>query len=194
MIQIEEILDFWFGQPGTEEAAYAHRRKFWFIKSSHVDQTICDRFLTVYEQAAAGDYDLWEASPQGTLALIIVLDQFPRNMFRQKPRAFATDSKALAIAKKAIAKGFDQILEPIQRLFIYLPFEHSEHLSDQEESVKLVQALCAVSSEFGDCLDYAIRHRDVIARFGRFPHRNAILNRSTTSEEALFLQERGSSF
>lgn len=190
---IEEILQFWFGS-SPSEARYAERRKLWFSKNPELDQEIRDRFMTMYEQAIAGELEHWQQSPQSCLALLIVLDQFSRNMFRNAPRAFAADTKALSIAKTAIDQGLAQQLEPIQRIFMYLPLEHSENLEDQLQSVKYFRDLAAIDPEFSDVSDYAVRHYDVIKQFGRFPHRNAILGRDTTPEEAAFLQQPGSSF
>lgn len=187
----QEILEFWFGEPG--EADYGKPRKVWFIKNPNFDQEVRSRFLPIYQQAGAGELDDWKNSPQSCLALIILLDQFPRNLFRGQPQAFATDSQAVAYAKHAVANGFDQELLPIQRQFIYLPFEHSENLADQHQCIKLFSTLKA----YPECLsgvDYAHRHFKVIERFGRFPHRNEILGRETTPEEAEFLKQPGSSF
>ena len=191
MSQANEILDFWFGKP--DEADYGKSRKVWFIKNPKFDEEVRSCFLNDYQQAAAGQLDDWKASPHGCLALIILLDQFPRHMFRGQPEAFATDPQALAYAKYAIEQGFDKQLLPIQRWFIYMPFEHSENLADQHECVELFSAL----QEYPECdsgIDYAIRHLKVIERFGRFPHRNRILSRETTPEEAEFLKQPGSSF
>lgn len=189
---VEEILRFWFGH--ASESSYTERRKLWFRKNPQLDQDIRDRFLSVYEQAVAGELEYWRQSPHSCLALLIVLDQFPRNMFRNTPQAFATDAKALSIAKAAIEQGFDQMLEPIQRIFMYLPLEHSENLEDQLQSIALFRDLVAIEPQLSDVLDYALLHYQVIQQFGRFPHRNKILNRTTTPEEAEFLQQPGSSF
>jgi uncharacterized protein (DUF924 family) len=191
---ISEILEFWFGNPQQEDTSYSQRRKIWFRKDPNFDQVVSDRFLATYQQAVAGDLDDWQESPLGTLALVLLFDQFPRNMFRGTPKAFATDSRALFLAKKAIAQGFDQAISAIQRLFFYLPFEHSENLADQHQSVALMQQLRDTDPDLDDVFDYAIRHRDVIERFGRFPHRNQILGRTSTPEEAEFLLQPGSSF
>lgn len=192
--QAEEVLKFWFGSPDTNEALYERRRKIWFGKDPEFDRAIYDRFYFLYEQAAAGEHDLWQSSPLGSLSLILVLDQFPRSMFRNTPQAFATDAKAREVAEATIGRGFDRLLQPVQRLFIYLPLEHSENLDDQNRSVQLVQALSIANPELSDCLDYAQRHQMVIERFGRFPHRNRILGRETTPEEAEFLTQPGSAF
>ena len=191
MSQVQEILEFWFGKP--DDLDYGKSRKVWFIKNPEFDREVRSRFLPVYQQAVAGELDDWKASPQGCLALIILLDQFPRNMFRGQPQAFATDPQALAYAKHAVTNSFDRELLPIQRQFIYLPFEHSENPIDQHQCIKLFSTL----QEYPECVsgvDYAHRHFQVIERFGRFPHRNEILGRETTPEEAEFLQQPGSSF
>lgn len=181
-----EVLSFWFGDK-------LEMRKVWFVKDSDFDTEVRSRFLPLYEQAAADHLDGWIASPESCLALIIVLDQFPRNIFRGTPRSFATDPKALKIAKGAIAQHFDQRVPPVQRFFLYLPLEHSENLDDQNESVRLYEQF-RDNPELKETYDYAIRHRDVIERFGRFPHRNQILDRPSTPEEIEFLKQPGSSF
>ncbi|MBE9178853.1 DUF924 domain-containing protein [Oculatella sp. LEGE 06141] len=191
---IAEILTFWFGDPQSEERSYNHRRKLWFGKNPEFDQTIRDRFLETYTQAAAAEFNDWTETPSGCLALILLLDQFPRNLFRGTPQAFATDPHALATAQDAIARRVDQALEPLQRIFVYLPFEHSENLEHQQQSVALAQQLQAVAPELTDILDYAYRHQAVIERFGRFPHRNSILGRDSTPAEIEFLKQPGSSF
>ena len=191
MSQVDEILGFWFGSPQDED--YGKSRKIWFIKDPTFDQEIQTRFRADYEQAAAGELDHWQETPQGCLALIILLDQFPRNMFRSTPQAFATDPKALAVAQNAIAKGFDQELPFVQRQFFYLPLEHSENLEHQHQAVELFRPL-SQDPETASFFDYAVRHREIIERFGRFPHRNPILRRNTTPEEAEFLKQPGSSF
>lgn len=192
------VLSFWFGEQYDEHPSdvvlYDQRRKLWFGKQPEFDQMIASRFQDLYAQAAAGELDHWQQSPLGALALILVLDQFPRNMFRDTPQSFATDAKARTVAQAAITQGFDQALTPIQRVFMYLPLEHSENLDDQNQSVQLVQAITATHPDLSDIADYAVRHQRVIQRFGRFPHRNRILGRSTTAEEAAFLQQPGSSF
>jgi uncharacterized protein (DUF924 family) len=187
MTRIDEILDFWFAQ--SKEAEYAQRRKVWFAKNPSFDQAIRTRFQTDYEQAAAGKLMDWQETTQGCLALILLLDQFPRNMFRGEAQSFATDSQALAIAQHAIAHDFDLELPPIQRMFIYLPFEHSENLDHQHQAVQRMRAL-----QIEDVTDYALKHQAVIERFGRFPHRNKILRRTNTPEEEEFLKQPGSAF
>ncbi len=170
----DEIIDFW-------RAAGPDK---WFSKDAAFDETCRRRFLATYEAAARGDLPEWELSPEGALALVILLDQLPRNMFRGTRRAYATDPAALLAAERAIERGFDQAVEPELRRFFYLPFMHAEDLSAQERSVALNEAL---GEE--DSIKWARHHRDIIARFGRFPHRNAILGRESTAEEQAFLSE-----
>lgn len=182
-----DVLDFWFGAPDSAE--FGQRRKCWFVKDPEFDAEIQAKFGEDFEVAAKGGHDLIAQSATGALALIIMLDQFPRNLFRGSARSFATDSKALTLARLALAAGHDRELNGVQRCFVYLPFEHSEDLADQNESVRLFEALG--DPEF---LDFAIQHRDIIAHFGRFPHRNAILGRDSTAAEKAFLEQPGSSF
>ncbi len=186
-----EILDFWFGREGEE--GYGEFREAWFIKDSEFDREVRDRFEGAYEEAAAGKLDHWKDEAWSCLALIILLDQFPRNMFRGDPKTYAADDKALEAARHAVEHAYDRELPPYGRLFVYLPFEHSEDLEDQRSSVELFREL---SAEMGseDLLGYAVRHLEIIEHFGRFPHRNEILGRATTPEEAAFLRGPNSSF
>ncbi len=191
---IEQILEFWFGAEAIADPSQMQERKAWFHKNSAFDQTIRDCFLPTYQAAAAGELDHWQSSPTGCLGLLIVLDQFSRNMFRHSPQAFATDEQARAIAKWAIAQGWDRTLHPIQRIFFYLPLEHSEQLSDQHQSIACYRALVAEQPSLSNTVEYALQHLKVIEQFGRFPHRNAILGRESTPAELAFLQQPGSSF
>jgi uncharacterized protein (DUF924 family) len=177
---IDEIIRFWF-----EELL----PKDWFRKDEAVDGTIASRFGVTYHELRSGVPASWLDKPEGFLAAILVLDQFPRNMFREEARAFATDQPALALAKRAIAEGVAAKLSPDQRSFIYVPFQHSEDKADQARSVALFTVL---GQPLG--LDFALRHQAIIDRFGRFPHRNAVLGRASTEEEQAFLAEPGSSF
>jgi uncharacterized protein (DUF924 family) len=181
------ILDFWFGAADAP-------REAWFRKDPAFDAQIADRFGPLVERALAGELGSWQAAPDTALALILLLDQFTRNIFRGSPRAFAGDPLALATARALVAEGGDRRLPPLQRAFVYLPFEHAEDLAAQDESVRLFTPLAALSPFLAGMLDYAQRHREVIARFGRFPHRNAVLGRPSTPEETEFLQQPGSSF
>lgn len=162
----------------------------WFAKRNSFDSAIRLKFEPVHHAAARGQYDRWMETAEGALALLLLLDQFPRNLYRGSAHAFATDPKARALARQAVALGHDQALEPQLRPFFYLPFEHSEALADQDESVRLTTALRDQSGD-EDTLKWALIHRDIIARFGRFPHRNPCLGRMTTSEEQAFLDEGG---
>jgi uncharacterized protein (DUF924 family) len=181
-----EVLDFWFGAPGSRERG--RPRKAWFRKSEPFDAEIRRRFLDTWEQAARGELERWQATPLASLALVVTLDQFPRNMFRGTARAFASDSLAFAVARETIAREFDRLLSPVERSFVYLPFEHAEDLAAQRRSLALFHALD------GEQVEYARRHYEIIARYGRFPHRNAILGRPSTAEEIEFLKQPGSSF
>ena len=186
-----EILDFWFSREGEE--GYGEFREAWFTKDPEFDREVRDRFEGAYEEAAAGRLEHWKDEARSCLALIILLDQFTRNMFRGDPKTYATDDKALEAARHAVEHAYDRELTPYGRLFVYLPFEHSEDLEDQRFSVELFRGLAAeMGSE--DLLDYAVRHLEIIERFGRFPHRNEILGRATTPEEAEFLRGPDSSF
>ncbi len=158
----------------------------WFAKSRAFDQAIALRFEPAHLAAARGEKDNWIATAEGALALLILLDQFPRNLFRDSAHAFATDGKALTVAKHAIGEGFDAEVEADLRPFVYMPLMHSEVLADQDACVVLFEALGAKTN-----LDFARTHRDIIARFGRFPHRNAVMGRLTTPEEQTFLDEGG---
>lgn len=185
--EAEDVLAFWFADvPGDDFRA---RKDIWFESDPAFDAVVASRFAALHAKASAGDLTAWEDRPRSTLALVIVLDQFPRNIYRDTRRAFASDPQALAVAQRALNRGFDHALRPVERMFLYLPFEHSENSEDQDRSVALFTAL-------GDpvTLDYAVRHRDIIDRFGRFPHRNAVLGRASTSEEGAFLAEPNSSF
>lgn len=191
---VQSVLTFWFGEPGSPESSYSQRRRLWFLKSEETDETIRQEFMPLYVQAATGELDSWDTDAESCLALLLILDQFPRHMFRDMPRAFATDAKALAIAKYAVNRGMDEALSPVQRLFMYLPIEHSENLEDQHRSVALIETIKNLDADLEDAYDYALRHRDVIQRFGRFPHRNDVLGRESTPEELEFLQQPGSRF
>ena len=177
-----EVLTFWFGDDPEE------KREAWFQKDAAFDAEIVERFAGAYEAAAAGDLDDMASTPLGCLALVIVLDQFPHNMFREDPKSFATDDKALSIAKDALTKGFDATLNQNQKAFLCMPFMHSEGLADQQRSVELFADISEQN------LDYARQYLVIVERFGRFPHRNAVLGRTSTDEEIDFLNEPNSSF
>lgn len=185
----KELLAFWFGE-GDD---HGKRRVEWFKKDAAFDDEIRNRFLTTYELAAAGRLDRWKENTHDCLALIVLLDQFPRNMFRGSPRAFAADALAREAARHALANGFDTGLKPVERQFIYLPLEHSESLPDQAQCLKLMRAL-ATFDETREIHIWAEKHLVIIRRFGRFPHRNAALGRASTVEEIEFLKQPGSGF
>jgi uncharacterized protein (DUF924 family) len=188
-----EVLDFWFGAPGS--ATDGQPRREWFIKNEAFDEQIRQRFGAAIDQAIAGGLREWDAEgAQGVLARILVLDQFTRNAFRNTPRAFAGDGLALSAARHLADSGAHKELAPWQRSFAYMPFEHAEDAFMQERAVELFTALAFEHPGFDETLDYAHRHRGVIARFGRFPHRNEILGRASTLEETEFLRQPGSRF
>ena len=189
--KVRAVLDFWFGAPGEPNAGQP--RKIWFEKDAAFDGKIRARFAGEYGAARDGGRAAWRGSAQDCLALVIVLDQFPRNLFRGDARAFATDAAALEAAKHAIARGYDRALPPLRRTFLYMPFLHSENIGDQDSGIELIRSL-GDAPMAAESLKAAIQHRDIIARFGRFPHRNAVLGRATTAEEAAFLKQPVSSF
>jgi uncharacterized protein (DUF924 family) len=156
----------------------------WFTPDESFDGACRERFLLTYEAAARGDLNEWELTPEGSLAVVLLLDQFPRNLFRGTRRAYATDPAALMVADRAVEKGHDRQVDPALRRFFLLPFSHAEELAHQQRAVRLAEA---TGDE--DVLKWARHHHDVIARFGRFPHRNALLGRESTPEEARFLEE-----
>jgi uncharacterized protein (DUF924 family) len=181
----DDILTFWFaGDPSAQ-------RTVWFEKDAAFDAA-CTNLAAARDAATAGEFDHWADTPRGGLALLILLDQLSRNLYRGTAETFAADARARAIARDLIARGFDQALTPVERMFVYLPFEHSEDLADQDLSVRLFEALDAISGE--QTPDHAIRHRDVIRRFGRFPHRNAALGRVSSADEEAYLAEPGAGF
>lgn len=192
MATAADILAFWFGRAG--DPGHGQPRNEWFRKDAAFDEAIRSRFLPCVEAALAGRLADWADSPDGLLALLILLDQFPRNLFRGTARMFAGDAQARQLAERALTQGWDKNLSNVEKLFVYLPFEHSEALADQERSVALFAALASEQPGNDGFLDYAWRHHDVIARFGRFPHRNAALGRPSTPEETTYLAQPGSGF
>ncbi|MES2073804.1 MAG: DUF924 family protein [Pseudomonadota bacterium] len=196
METVDSILEFWFGTAADDAITAKRQAKLWWQKDPQADALILQRFEGYVQQAASGELDAWTATPSGLLALILLTDQFPRNMYRDTPQAFAFDTLARGWCKQGIGAAADFSLRPLQRVFFYLPLEHSESLPDQQQSVALFAKLAADSGgpTLAGYVDYARRHHDVIARFGRFPHRNRILGRASTAEELAFLTEKGSSF
>ncbi|MFQ6132605.1 MAG: DUF924 family protein [Armatimonadota bacterium] len=200
--RIESILDYWFGpQDRWSDSDFIMERMktLWFAEDPAVDEEIADRFGDDYTLAVSGAYDHWRTTVSGRLALIILLDQFSRNMFRDSAKAFAQDTVGRELTLEGLRLGIDGQLAPVERLFFYLPLEHSELLEDQEESVRRFEQLhreapTDAQAYTGVALDYAIRHKVVIEQFGRFPHRNELLGRTSTEEESAFLREHGAGF
>lgn len=195
----DAVLDFWFGAPGSATDIAARQNPLWFGKSSANDQLVVERFAETLIAAGRGELDHWKHTPRGQLALIVVLDQFPHHIHRNHGQSFAYDPQSLALALDMIQRGDDAHVAPIERVFVYLPLEHAESVAMQDSSVAYYEALTnqaapAERSLFDGFLDYARKHRDVVARFGRFPHRNALLGRPDTPEEIEFLKQPGSRF
>jgi uncharacterized protein (DUF924 family) len=186
------LLDFWFGPPDDPE--HEHHRQIWFKSTPEYDARLRDLFLADYERAAAGALAAWEAAPESALALLLLIDQIPRNIFRGEPRTYATDPTARAVADRALARGFDQHFPKPWRKFFYMPFHHSEDLADQRRSVVLFDSVRddrdpEDREERGGLRRYGLPYLEVIERFGRFPHRNAILGRVSTPEEIAFMEK-----
>ena len=200
MNEIEAILDFWLSGCGADGALDPAKRRMWFKEGRRHDSVIRERFGALHARAAAGALERdWAPDARGRLALILILDQFSRHIHRDSDAAFAQDAVAQRLTIDGIARGFDHSLIPAARSFFYLPLEHAEDLAVQRLSVECFRALrdeveSAWRGDYEGFLDYAQRHHDIIARFGRFPHRNAILGRQSTPEELEFLEQPGSSF
>ena len=187
-----DVIDFWFETADAPD--FKESRKRWFEKNAALDEEVRQRFLSIYQRMVHEEPESWMQTADGALALIILFDQFPRNMFRDEPRAFATDARALDTARHAVKMGFDRALAtPHHRMFCYLPFEHSEDLSDQKRCLELMKDIPGSMEENG-YHHWALMHHDIIARFGRFPHRNAILGRESSEQERAFLKMPNSSF
>ena len=199
--QASAVLAFWFGEPGSSEREAF--RELWFRKNEATDRRIVEQFGPLIERALRGELADWARQPEGALAQVVLLDQFTRNVFRDTPRAFAGDARALAAATAMVGQRQDEALPALQRCFVYMPFEHAEGMGAQDEAVRLFTRLAdsasstppaPLAADLRNMLDYAEKHRAVIRRFGRFPHRNAILGRHSTPDEIAFLQEPGSRF
>jgi uncharacterized protein (DUF924 family) len=186
------VMDFWFGRHGDRGRDTPRRQ--WFEKSDAFDALINDRFGTLIPRAIAGELRAWAGHPESAVAQILVLDQFTRNVFRGRAQAFAGDALALAAARALVEAGTDRSLPGVQRQFVYLPFEHAEDLAAQDEALRLFTELERDAPIVGEVSLWAQRHRDIIVRFGRFPHRNAALGRASTPDEIEFLKQPGSSF
>lgn len=195
----QPLLDWWFGQERTAAGVAAQKYRLWFGYSPSQDREAAARFGAEAGQALAGGLGHWCDEPEGWLALILLLDQLPRMIHRGTPAAFAGDARALALTRQGLARRWERALVPIRQVFVYMPLEHAEDLACQELAVGRFgrlyrQAQAGERELFADFLDYAERHCQVIRRFGRFPHRNAILGRSSTVEESAFLAQPGASF
>lgn len=195
------ILDFWFGDLKDGRVPPREISRMWWAKDLTVDEYIRKNFEADLINAGEGKLREWEKTPGGTLALIILLDQFSRNIYRDKPEAFSRDSQALGIAARGIQKGFDKALHPVMRIFFYMPFEHSEDIEIQNRSLGLYRGLekefrspPELAEMLSSSRDYAEKHYAIVERFGRYPHRNLILGRESTPEEEEFLKQPGSSF
>jgi uncharacterized protein (DUF924 family) len=188
----QDVLDFWFGAPGSPE--HGREREAWFRKDAVFDRAIATRFGALIERGIAGALAQWQGEPLGALAEIVVLDQFTRNVFRDTPRAFSGDARALRAAQALVESGTDRGLLAVQRQFVYLPFEHAESMALQDEALRLFTQLAADHPAQAGLIEWAHKHRVIIERFGRFPHRNLVLGRVSTAEEIEFLKQPGSGF
>jgi uncharacterized protein (DUF924 family) len=190
---IEAVLDYWFGALDDTGMPQQSRNRLWFRKDAATDRQIGERFGAQVERALAGELDHWADRDRGLVALVLLLDQLPRNLFRDSAKAFSGDPKALRLAQDCIACGHHQRLPAIHQVFLFMPLEHSEDLEDQEECVALFQELETITglAALSDFRRYAEAHREVIERFGRFPHRNTVLGRESSEEELDYLRQHG---
>lgn len=198
-VDAQALLDYWFGADADDATVASKQAGLWWKSDPAVDDDLRTRFADLVDKGGHNELDEWVSTPRGLLALILLSDQLPRNIFRNTPRAFAFDPIARSHCREGIARGVDLELRPIERVFHYLPLEHSESISDQNDSVRLFSDLARnarteTKEVFQNYLRFAERHREIIDRFGRFPHRNRILGRESTAEEIAFLQTPGSSF
>ena len=195
----EAVLRFWFEGVADHAEAIAARSRVWFQADPEFDRDCRERFGVLHARAARGELDGWQDTPRGALALVIVLDQLSRNIHRATAGAFACDDKALACCLRARRRGFDDALRPVERMFLYMPFQHTEDRERQDESVRVWKALAAsvedeIAEYFEGAIGHAREHRDVVHRFGRFPHRNAVLGRESTPEERRYLEGGGARY
>lgn len=195
----DSILKFWFGESGNDAEVASRQAELWWSKDAAVDAQVRERFELLVIKAGNGELDLWRSQSEGRLALILLTDQFPRNIFRGTPRSFEFDPMARSLCLDGLKAGMDRPLQLIQRVFFYMPLEHSEDREDQAHSVRLMRSLvdeapAAQTDLFENYVNFALRHQEIIERFGRFPHRNRILGRTSTPKEIEFLTEPGSSF
>jgi uncharacterized protein (DUF924 family) len=195
----DTVVELWFGEDLDTPRAVAERCRQWFASDPAFDELIRLRFESLPDRALKGDFVDWRRSPYPTLALVLVLDQFPRNLYRGTARSFGYDSAAVEVSRKAIACNIDRELHPLEAVFLYLPFEHAEDQDLQDQCVSLFRQLAErappqLADHFSSFLEYAERHRSVIKKFGRFPHRNSVLGRRSTAEELQFLHSGGDTF
>jgi len=196
---VKMVLDFWFADALDSPEALSRRAKLWFTATEAFDREIRHTFGSLPERACRGEFDAWTEEPRSALALVLILDQFPRNLFRGTARAFEFDPKTCEVALSSLQAGFDRELPPLEAVFLYLPLEHSEDLSLQDRAVELFEQLVGRTPlpfrpRFEEFASYARRHREVIRRFGRFPHRNATLGRPSTPDELSYLESGGDTF
>lgn len=199
MSQIDMVFEYWFGEKESAMSRIEELNRFWFMGGEEIDSEIREKFENLHSRAVSGDLDGWAETPRGRLALIIILDQFSRNLFRDRPEAFANDDRAQAIALEGLHLEMDEQLFSLGKVFFYMPLEHAENMDLQNKSVELFTKLRDDSPEpyrehFENYLDFAIKHREVIEKFGRFPGTNAALGRKSTPEEEAYLKETGSNF
>lgn len=199
MTQPDEILEFWFADALNSPAAAARRNEFWFSANAEVDRTIWEKYGDTVADAAAGHYDKWAETARGRLALIIVLDQFPRNIYRGTAEVFRCDRVAMALAEAGVTRGHLAGLTVPEQTFMLMPFQHSEDIEEQRAGVALMQGLVAEAGPDWRALaqgyaDYAVLHHDIILEFGRFPHRNQVLGRQATPAESAYLKGGGATF
>lgn len=193
-VRAQEILDFWFGSRSSGEFGKIQEKWFSSGSSDEFDAECAEQCLAEHERAKSGELDHWAEEPQSCLALLVLFDQIPRNVYRGDARSFATDDRARELARKILDRGWDREMNDVERLFAYLPFEHSENLEDQRHCVALYNTMPDTQEKKQDWIDYAVQHLEIIERFGRFPHRNRILGRESTAEEVAFLEETGVHF
>lgn len=201
MVEIDKILDFWFGNLEENDVPSDKNRKIWWIKDPENDEFIKDNFEANLSMAINGELDSWKSTPIGSLALIILLDQFSRNIYRDTAKSFSQDKKAVEFCLEGIHKNLDNKLHPVQRVFYYMPLMHSENISNQEKSIECFSNLAkeftvpeAIANMVSGSYEYALKHYEIVKRFGRYPHRNTILGRESNPEEIEFLSKPGSSF
>lgn len=199
MENVDSILRYWFGNNADDAEVVREKTGLWWKKNPDVDNEIRRRFEPMLESEIKGELASWGNSARGQLARILLLDQFPRNMYRGTARAFAYDERARRLARETLEPGMDRMLRPVERVFVYLPFEHSEDAQDQATSIRLFEALleevpATLKQPFQNFLDFAKKHKEIVDGFKRFPHRNAMLGRASTPEELEFLKGPGSSF